>query len=179
MFHPSLYILALSYWGSLFVTFISKRVNCSHPAAYFCWFLALPSLQVSAKVINTSNISSSPHAQGIHSICIPYKQTYWSVYLLTSVMTNSPALWLLHIVVRKIPLQYFQLCSIPTFAKWQKVMLRWRLPVRNWDSLPASIFHPRHVKIFPPYLITSLTCFISVGVSRSESPVSFNHTPSL
>lgn len=108
-------------------------------------------------MINTPHISSDPHAHSIHIIHMPFSEEYRSVHLLTSMITNSWALWWLH--SKRIPTTL--LSTLQILQKKQKVMLRWRLPARNRDSLSVSIFHSRHVKTFPSYLICLLTCFIS------------------
>lgn len=58
-------------------------------------------------------------------------------------------------------------------CKWQEVMLRWRPPLRNWDSLSVFCLSSQTL---PSYLISLLTCFISAAGSRSESLVRFNHS---
>lgn len=64
----------------------------------------------------------------------------------------------------------------------QEVMLRWRQPLRNWDSpflfsYLSSQTLPRLPPPASPWLVSLLTCFISAAESRSESPVRFNHSP--
>lgn len=64
----------------------------------------------------------------------------------------------------------------------QEVMLRWRQPLRNWDSpFLFSYLSSQTLPWLPPpaspWLVSLLTCFISAAESRSESPVRFNHSP--
>lgn len=57
-------------------------------------------------------------------------------------------------------------------SKWQKVMVRWRLPLRYWVRLPFLCLSS---KTPPSTPVPLLTCFISAAGSRSWSPVRFNH----
>lgn len=63
-------------------------------------------------------------------------------------------------------------CQLLRTSKWQKVMLRWRLPLRYWDRLPALCLSSKTPLSSP---VTSLMRFISAAGSRSWSPVRFNH----